>query len=623
MDGYDKYVGRILDNRYEIMELIGVGGMAYVYKALCHRLNRLVAVKILKEELATDEEFQRRFYSESQAVAMLSHPNIVAVYDVSRSGNTEYIVMELIEGITLKQFINKKGLLNWKETLHFTTQIVKALTHAHSRGIIHRDIKPHNIMILRDGSVKVADFGIARHISVQNTMTQDSLGSVHYISPEQAKGGHIDARSDIYSVGVVMYEMLTSRLPFVGDSAVSVAIQHISAIPLLPRDITPDVPIGLEEITMHAMEPDVHMRFTTADEMLCDLEEFRKHPGIMFNYAASNPADRQSADIEEPYHTRMIPREAIAGADMRSNRPVVGTRPRSNMTSNEYRDAKKRSGSTATLVGIFAVVVFIVVLITLFILPPMGEWFNSPEEQIEIPNFVGENYEEIMRNPLYTDFFDITATFENNNDVAKGLVISQNRTAGSMVSQSVSGAKITIRLVVSEGDEPPQEMPDLIGLHRVEARNQLLNMQLDLQIDMEPINDDEARDLIIETVPRYGDPLSRGNTVIIRYSIGPEEILIEIPDMVGSTQTALLAVFDELDLDADIRVFEDNAAEGTVIFIARIGQMVPPGTRVTVHVSSGPPATPSPPPPPSPTPTPPPDPTPSPDPDPTDPPPDP
>ncbi|MCL2201341.1 MAG: protein kinase, partial [Oscillospiraceae bacterium] len=299
MDAHDKYIGRILDNRYEILELIGTGGMALVYKARCHRLNRMVAIKILKEDLAGDEEFQRRFYTESQAVAMLSHPNIVAVYDVSRAGNTEYIVMELIEGITLKQYINRKGLLNWKEALHFTTQITKALSHAHSRGIIHRDIKPHNIMILKDGSVKVADFGIARLLTVSNTLTQEALGSVHYISPEQAKGGHVDARSDIYSLGVVMYEMLTSRLPFVGDSAVSVAIQHISAIPLMPRDINPEVPIGLEDITMHAMEPDLNVRFTTAEEMLSDLEEFRKNPSIVFNYALPNA--RPSADDEEAF----------------------------------------------------------------------------------------------------------------------------------------------------------------------------------------------------------------------------------------------------------------------------------------------------------------------------------
>ena len=237
----DQYIGKMLDNRYEILDVIGVGGMAVVYKAYCHRLHRFVAIKILKRDLASDSELRRRFHEEAQAVAMLSHPNIVSVYDVSRGDDLDYIVMELIDGITLKQYMQKKnGSLNWREALYFTTQIVRALGHAHGRGIIHRDIKPQNIMVLRDGSVKVADFGIARVMSAaQNTLTQEALGSVHYISPEQARGSHIDARADIYSVGVVLYEMLTGRLPFDGESPVSVAIQHINATPLSPRELNP------------------------------------------------------------------------------------------------------------------------------------------------------------------------------------------------------------------------------------------------------------------------------------------------------------------------------------------------------------------------------------------------
>ncbi len=270
----DSYIGQLLDNRYEIIERIGVGGMAMVYKARCHRLNRLVAIKILREDLAQDGEFRRRFHDESKAVAMLSHPNIVAVYDVNRSSVSEYIVMELIDGITLKQYINKKdGVINWREALHFMIQIIKALGHAHSRGIIHRDIKPHNIMVLRDGSVKVADFGIARLIGGnQSTLTQEALGSVHYISPEQAKGSHIDARSDLYSAGVVLYEMITGRLPFEGDSPVSVAIQHINSIPLNPRELNPELPEALEAITMKAMASKIENRYLSADEMLESLD---------------------------------------------------------------------------------------------------------------------------------------------------------------------------------------------------------------------------------------------------------------------------------------------------------------------------------------------------------------
>jgi len=593
MDNNDKYLGRILDNRYEILELIGVGGMAYVYKALCHRLNRLVAIKILKEDLANDEEFQRRFYTESQAVAMLSHPNIVAVYDVSRSGNTEYIVMELIEGITLKQYINRKGLLNWKEALHFATQISKALAHAHSRGIIHRDIKPHNIMILKDGSVKVADFGIARLLSVQNTLTQEALGSVHYISPEQAKGGQIDARSDIYSVGVVMYEMLTSRLPFVGESAVSVAIQHISAIPLSPRDINPDIPIGLEEITMHAMEPDVNVRFTTAEEMLNDLEEFRKNPAMIFNYSMSNSAERQAPDLGAPYETRAIPRDAM----MRSQpMPTRSTRPE--MTGDEYRTVKKKSTSTATLVGIFSVVLFLVVLLAIFIIPHLSGWFRPSEETITIPRFVGLQYDDVRTDEDLAELYQFEATFEPRNGVPEGEIISQDPAENRSRSMPIGDSRITVRLVVSSGDEPPADMPDLVGMHFAAARNELNRLNLELSIDEEPIAHDEDRGTVIETIPAPGGRIARGDTVVLRYSLGAEDRNVRVPqNLVGRSQDTVVSALRDLDLVASIETDEDNSPAGTVIFIAHEGDLVPVGSTIRIIVSTGPPATPTPEPP--------------------------
>ena len=280
----DQYIGRLLDDRYEILEIIGTGGMAVVYKARDHRLNRLVAVKILKDEFARDEEFRRRFRAEGEAVAMLSHPNIVQVYDVSASDSANYIVMELIDGISLKQYMEKKGVLNWKETLHFAMQIAKGLEHAHSRGIIHRDIKPHNVMVLKNGSVKVMDFGIARVMSKSNTLTKEALGSVHYISPEQAKGGHTDNRSDIYSLAVVMYEMMTGRPPYDGESPVAVAIQHINGGAPLPSTLNPNIPRGLEQIIMKGMALEVNDRYVSATEMLHDMEEFRQNPDMTFDY---------------------------------------------------------------------------------------------------------------------------------------------------------------------------------------------------------------------------------------------------------------------------------------------------------------------------------------------------
>ena len=285
----DKYIGRLLDNRYEIKEVIGIGGMAVVYKARCHRLNRLVAIKILKDDYSRDEDFRRRFHAESQAVAMLSHPNIVSVYDVS-SGEADYIVMELIDGISLKQYMEMKGILNWKETLHFGMQIAKALEHAHSRGIVHRDIKPHNVMVLKNGSVKVTDFGIARIMSKGNTLTKEALGSVHYISPEQAKGGRVDNRSDLYSLGVVMYEMMTGRPPYDGESPVSVAIQHINGGAAAPSTLNPNIPKGLEQIIMKGMGHEPADRYETATAMLYDMERFRQDPAILFPYMLPNGA---------------------------------------------------------------------------------------------------------------------------------------------------------------------------------------------------------------------------------------------------------------------------------------------------------------------------------------------
>ena len=278
----DQYIGRLLDNRYEILEIIGTGGMAVVYKARCHRLNRLVAVKILKDEYFRDEEFRRRFHHEGEAVAMLSHPNIVQVYDVSSTDNEDFIVMELIDGITLKQYMEKRGTLNWKETLHLAMQIAKALEHAHGRSIVHRDIKPHNIMVLKNGSVKVTDFGIARVMSKSNTLTKEALGSVHYISPEQAKGGWVDNRSDLYSLGVVMYEMMTGRPPYDGESPVAIAIQHISGGAALPSSLNPNIPNGLEQIIMRAMALETNDRYPSATEMVKDMEEFRKDPTVLF-----------------------------------------------------------------------------------------------------------------------------------------------------------------------------------------------------------------------------------------------------------------------------------------------------------------------------------------------------
>ena len=281
----DKYIGKKLDGRYEIRELIGVGGMANVYKAYDVLENRVVAVKILREEYMNNDEFMRRFRNESRAISLLDHPNIVKVYDVIFSNRIQSIVMEYIDGITLKDYIEQEHVLRWKEALHFTVQILRALQHAHDKGIVHRDIKPQNIMLLSDGTIKITDFGIARFSRSENqTMTDKAIGSVHYISPEQAKGDTTDAKADIYSVGVMMYEMLSGKLPFESDSPVSVAIKQIADTATPLRELNPAVPEALAAITERAMAKEPRERYPSAQAMLADIDEFKRNPSVKFEY---------------------------------------------------------------------------------------------------------------------------------------------------------------------------------------------------------------------------------------------------------------------------------------------------------------------------------------------------
>ena len=599
MESNDKYIGNLLDNRYEILELIGKGGMAHVYKARCQRLNRYVAIKILKDDLATDEDLRRRFHTESQAVAMLSHPNIVAVYDVSRSSNIEYIVMELIEGITLKQYINRKGLLNWKEALHFATQVTKALSHAHSRGIIHRDIKPHNVMILKDGSVKVADFGIAQLLSMQNTMTQEALGSVHYISPEQAKGAQVDARSDIYSLGVVMYEMLTNRLPFIGDSAVSVAIQHISAIPLLPRELNPDIPRGLEDITMHAMESDMYARFSSADEMLDDLEEFRKNPSISFSYISLDQKDKNHSNAALSKETRVLQPADIA-PNQRTRRAASSPQRRTSsnsrkpeMTSDEYRAVRRKASSTSTLVGILFIGLFLIAIIT-FMWNYLLKDFFSPQSRdpVEIPIFVNRIYSDVISSEAYMEIFTFAAPMLVYDEVVdEGHIIAQKPPGDTVVDAPLPGNKVNIELTVSKGPEPTFVMPELVGKHYITAGNELDGLGLFLEVFLNVLDSDMEAGYVISTIPEAGDSLARGNKVSINYSGGPTIVEKLVPNLLGGTVAQVEEAFRVLDITPEFKGWDNDQPEGTILFIESMDEMIRVPATLQVHYSLGPPVT--------------------------------
>ena len=513
----DQYIGKMLDDRYEILELIGTGGMANVYKARCHRLNRLVAIKILKSDLADNADFRRRFHDESQAVAQLSHANIVSVYDVSTNPDREYIVMELIDGITLKQYMERRGRMDWRESLHFITQIMRGLSHAHSRGIIHRDIKPQNIMVLRDGSVKVADFGIACLENSAQTLTQEALGSVHYISPEQARGDRADARSDIYSSGVVLYEMLTSRLPFEGESAVSVAIQHLSSIPLAPREINPDIPEALELICMKAMAQDINKRYPSADAMIADLEDFRKNPGVSMDFSLE---DLRPSTDEPDEPTRLLKKTPHTAAPARPQpshhreRDEEDDEPRG-------RGEKRGSGSRTALMAVG----FVAALAVIFLLfRAIFASFSGGTQEFIVPKVTGYTVEDAMNLSGVKDVFEITVDSTEKSDQPAGIILSQDPKDGSSRKSD-----LVIHVVVSAGSEDGV-MLDVTGLEVRNAQYVILKdliKEYDLTIEQQEEYDDEIpTGNVISTIPEKDQPVSQGDTIVLVVSKGPEPVTI-------------------------------------------------------------------------------------------------
>lgn len=566
----DQYIGKMLDDRYEILELIGSGGMANVYKARCHRLNRLVAIKILKSDLADNADFRRRFHDESQAVAQLSHANIVSVYDVSTNPDREYIVMELIDGITLKQYMERRGRMDWRESLHFITQIMRGLSHAHSRGIIHRDIKPQNIMVLRDGSVKVADFGIACLANQGQTLTQEALGSVHYISPEQARGDRIDARSDIYSAGVVLYEMLTGRLPFEGDSAVSVAIQHLSSVPLAPRDIDPSIPEPLELICMKAMNSDPNKRYASADAMIEDLEKFRRDPSVDMDYIRQE-LTAPAADTEP---TMPIPTAQVASAVKKH----TGELRREHEAEEEPPRRDKKS--IAIIAGIFAAAVLLVVLLFKLILGDFGP--AGSNKSYPVPDIRGKTVEEAQEMEGVKDIFliEVQGT-RTTEEYQPGQIVEQDPTAGR-----TRKSNLVIQVyVAAEPEKVP--MKDLVGMEYRQARVLLTDMGLDLKITTETVSSDKyGADAVIETVPAADEPLVAGQTVILRVSTGPETVTV--PTFTG--QDIANAVQNAQDLGLTVgEITYDTfsfAPQGQVIEQSiKPTSEVPGGTKISFTVS--------------------------------------
>lgn len=582
----DQYIGKMLDNRYEILERIGTGGMAIVYKAKCHRLNRLVAIKILKSDLAQNEEFRRRFNAESQAVAQLSHPNIVSVYDVSRGGDMEYIVMELIDGITLKQYMEKRGQLNWRESLHFITQIMRGLSHAHSRGIIHRDIKPQNIMVLRDGSVKVADFGIACLADSAQTLTQEALGSVHYISPEQARGDRPDARSDIYSSGVVLYEMLTGRLPFEGESAVSVAIQHLSSIPLAPREINPDIPEQLELICMKAMAPDLEHRYQSADAMIADLEAFRKNPEVEMKFDLS---DLRPEENDEPTRTiRTMPSHTVTIPVHQPERNY----PRRERDEDE-EPRRTGSGKRGVLVG--AVTVAAVAVVIVLFKTILGSFAPAVVDQYQVPDLYNMTIEEAENDPRIEGVFEIQkAGSEFSTDVPEGHILRQD----PKKEETRKGSQLVIQVWVSAGEETG-EVPDLENKSEQDARILLekLNKEYNLELTVEApeelkqFSEEITEGYVIKTEPAQGEILKKGDTVKLILSKGPDIKPVTVLPFVGMSIDSVLSQLESYKLTcdaADVEVVDSDKPGGTIVWQSPAsGETVPEWTTIKFRVSAG------------------------------------
>lgn len=553
----DKYIGKILDERYEIIELIGSGGMANVYKALCHRLNRYDAVKIMRDETAANTELRRRFRAESQAVAMLSHPNIVSVYDVSHSDDVEYIVMELIDGITLKQYLQKKSVLDPAEVLDFTIQTAKALEHAHSKGIIHRDIKPQNIMLLKDGMIKVADFGIA---SLENTVEEnngETVGSVHYIAPEQARGEAPDARSDIYSLGIVMYEMLTGRLPYVGNSDVEVAVKHMNTDPVTPRDIVPSIPEELERICLKAMNSNIDERYQTASEMLADLEQYKAQ-----SLAAHVLEDSEAVliDSEEPPRRRA--------------------------------QRSRRSKKIALSSGILAVLLFVIIGFVFLNGYFLKDLFSDPVK-VKVDNFVGRYYEDVINDKDYKKIYDFKVTFKVDLEHEYGIILSQDPESGRSKTVSDKGSKIVVELVCAAETVDDQKrllkVPNIVNHEREEAISMVQDAGFTYSLEQAP-SDSITKGYVISTDPVAGAAADEGSEIKIIISTGPETVMTKVPQLKGLSKDAAIAKIESSNLSiGSISTAESDLDAGTVIDqnIAA-GTQIEEHTKISITVSSGP-----------------------------------
>lgn len=565
MDSFERYVGQVFDKRYRILKVIGIGGMAVVFEAMDMLMRRNVAVKMLKDDINNDAQSVKRFINESKAVAMLSHPNIVNIYDVSVKDDRKYIVMELVDGITLKNYILKKGLLSFHEVISITEQILMALEHAHSKGIVHRDIKPQNIMILKNGVVKVADFGIAKLPNAETvTMTDKAIGTVFYISPEQASGKKIDRRSDIYSLGVTMYEMATGKLPFVADSPVSVAIMQVKNTPRPPREINPNIPVGLEQIILGAMEKNPDNRFQSAAQMLRHIAQLKSNPHTVFKMPRSQETSVQSGQAQ--------------GSQTPSNVKKLTPPPRQSRTMFPV------IAGVATAFLIVCCVSAIVVLTKLF-----DTTSTDVSKQIEIPDFFGVVYSEDLKSQLESQYYSVEVEYKYDSAYDRNMIIDQDPDAGEKRKIIPGKQNCQLKLVVCWGAET-FELEDYSYSDSREVKIKLTELGLIADIVKET-HEYISEGQVIRTSPEPGTTLKRGDHVTLYVSSGQDIKYTKVPDFYKCDEQAVMKMlgWSELKLGNVTYEYSSEVNKGCVTSQSRpVDAQTPVNTKIDFVMSLGP-----------------------------------
>ena len=583
----DKNIGKKLDGRYEITELIGEGGMADVYKAVDVVDGKEVAVKILKKEFAESEEFLRRFRNESKAIAVLSHPNIVKIYDVGFSEKIQFIVMEYIDGITLKEYMESERVLNWKDSVHFVTQILRALQHAHERGIVHRDIKPQNIMMFTDGTIKVMDFGIAKFAREEGrTATDQAIGTVHYISPEQARGDVTDAKSDLYSVGVMLYEMLTGQKPFDTDNPVSIAVMHMQNIAELPRHINPDIPEPIEEIIVHAMEKNPNDRYQTANEMIRDIDRFKADPYVNFGYIKKSPEEstRYFSAVQNPDSAVYEDEEEYEGDNYLydDQQDVVY----SNEYDEDYSDfseeetEKSRSLFVPVLSAVTVVVIMVAVLLITMVVKDMFNGGSEPKTtQFVMRNLVGMDYNQAVES--YSKYIDIQVEAQEWSELERDKIFEQSIPEGEAVKKGE-----IVKVKVSLGQKTVK-VPNVINYHYITAGEALRAEGLEVEYKYQA-NKDVDEELVFDTEPAALEEVAPGTTVLVYVSKGSDVEEIEMEDFVGKSIDDAKVQCGIWGISVKTEKKASSKEKGTILKQSiEAGEKVPSDSTITFTVSTG------------------------------------